>query len=455
MKKLIVLLFSFLTFTVSAQIGNTYQVGGTGDSQGGDTLVYSYIQNRNDAGRAGQIINNQNDTLFIIAGDTLIIGGNRPFKIDADTAIVNNDLFSVTSEHATIGTSDFLMIAGDSGIFGPFQVPGIAFTVPTDTAGWGSGFYQGSNSLLNSYDNWLTFYLDSSGFYNAHSISKYENTLLMKNNFGANGSTAGLSVEYDPFAVGESDDLYKARLFVNQSPGVENGEFKINPKGGITSTATTDSITSNHILFRNHSKDTLMQLNNGGDLLLNGALTIADGTQSDGYVLTSDATGKSSWQTGNGLTGWAQYLDTFYTSSNKFAVAEFDTVTIPNLAQSVINSQLPTGVDSLYNRADTTIIGVNIGDQYSIRIDFKAEVDINNGYCDILLDIGGSQGIILSKVVTFPRGSNTPQSFSLTTDYYTLNTFVANGGKLRVYAAAGDLLMWDINYLISRSHKAK
>lgn len=155
------------------------------------------------------------------------------------------------------------------------------------------------------------------------------------------------------------------------------------------------------------------------------------------------------------VTGWAQYRDTVFTASNKFAVAALDTATMPNMAHSIINSYLPNGVDSLYNRVDTTLIGVNIGDHYSIRIDFKAEVSVNNGYCDVLLDIGGSQGIILDKVVTFPRGSNTTHSFSITTDYYTLNTFVANGGKLRIYAADGDLEVWDINYVIFRGHKAQ
>ncbi len=186
-----------------------------------------------------------------------------------------------------------------------------------------------------------------------------------------------------------------------------------------------------------------------------GSLTIVDGNEADGYVLTSDAGGGATWQPNNSATGWAQYKDTIFTSSNKFDIANGDTATMPNMAHSIINTYLPTGVDSFYNRADTTLIGVNIGDHYSIRIDFKAEVDVNNGYCDIFLDIGGSQGIILDRVVTFPRGANTAHYFSITTDYYTLNTFVANGGKLRVYAADGDLEMWDINFVIVRIHAAE
>jgi hypothetical protein len=65
------------------------------------------------------------------------------------------------------------------------------------------------------------------------------------------------------------------------------------------------------------------------------------------------------------------------------------------------------------------------------------------------LDIGGTQGIILEKVTTFPRGAGIDHSFSSTSSLFTLGTFVANGGELMI-SSDDNITIWDIQYVITR-----
>lgn len=104
-------------------------------------------------------------------------------------------------------------------------------------------------------------------------------------------------------------------------------------------------------------------------------------------------------------TGWAQYSDGQYTSGSPLNVVQGDTVTLTNNAASTITSQLPLGVTSWWNNSTNKFTPSNVGDAYEVRIDFKASTNNVSGYGSILLDIGGSQGIILGRLFTFPKGS--------------------------------------------------
>ena len=68
--------------------------------------------------------------------------------------------------------------------------------------------------------------------------------------------------------------------------------------------------------------------------------------------------------------GWAEYADDQYTSVSPLTITAGDTVTVFNNVASSITSDLPIGIDSLWNRTDSTIIAQNVGDAYTIRIDF-------------------------------------------------------------------------------------
>lgn len=155
-------------------------------------------------------------------------------------------------------------------------------------------------------------------------------------------------------------------------------------------------------------------------------------------------------------TGWAQYTDSVYTSSNVLSVSSGSTVTLSNNANSTITSQLPYGVSSFYNNTTNKITPENSGDFYVVRVDFTAYTDNNNGLFELQLDIGGGQGVIYQDTIDFPRGtgSGNAREISKTISLFSLDTFIANGGELKILSITGTTSIYDISFVISRVHKA-
>lgn len=196
------------------------------------------------------------------------------------------------------------------------------------------------------------------------------------------------------------------------------------------------------------------EIYSSGQVRTNG-ITLTTGNQGAGKVLVSDAAGFADWQTVTVGTGWAAYTDTTYDSGNKWALTQGDTAKFPFFWDTNIDSQIPLGIDSLFNRSDTTLIGFN-GDSYTVRVNFTAEVSSANGYCSMIYDIGnGTPIIITERVVNFPRGANTPHDFSLTTSIYALGTFESNGCSVKFHAEDGNLEVWDLSIIVTRTHKAR
>lgn len=151
-----------------------------------------------------------------------------------------------------------------------------------------------------------------------------------------------------------------------------------------------------------------------------------------------------------GIPAWAQYSDTVYTTSNRLSITGgAPSVNIPNNAGSVINTFMPPGVE-FYDGVSGLITPQTVGEVYDARINFKAESTTNQNYLRIQLDIGGAQGVILEKVIDFPRGAGIEHSFSSTNLFYALGTFISNGGQLKIFAD-DNAEIWDISYVIARS----
>jgi hypothetical protein len=99
------------------------------------------------------------------------------------------------------------------------------------------------------------------------------------------------------------------------------------------------------------------------------------------------------------------------------------------------------------------ILAENIGDSYTISVRFRAKTSINNDYFDIGLDIGGLMNFILTESKVFHKGINEEQIFNITFVVFSLNTFVVNGCQVKISAKTGNLSIYDIDYLIVRTHK--
>lgn len=151
-------------------------------------------------------------------------------------------------------------------------------------------------------------------------------------------------------------------------------------------------------------------------------------------------------------TGWGQYIDTTYTEASPLSVPAGTTVDLPNNAGDANETYLPFGVSSLYN--GTVMTPDQIGDAYEISIRFKTKSSINEGAVRVALDIGGSMGEVFSDSRRLVRGTGDENSMAFNFTAFSLDTFVANGGTVKFEAVAGDQSVYDIVFVVVRTHKA-
>ena len=128
--------------------------------------------------------------------------------------------------------------------------------------------------------------------------------------------------------------------------------------------------------------------------------------------------------------------------------------TLVNHVTTSITSQMPCDLDSMYSRADTGILG-KVGDAYSINIEFKARPNTaNTTYIDVAIDIDGAVGLVYPRTYTLAKGNNVEQYVSISTSVYTLDTWAANTGKIKL-KTSDSVDIYDYRLVIHRLHKAR
>lgn len=187
--------------------------------------------------------------------------------------------------------------------------------------------------------------------------------------------------------------------------------------------------------------------------VINGSYDIIN--KGDVIVFYSD--GADNWYIKNVgkevTTGWASYVDNIYTLSSPLTVSSGVESTLTNNAFSGLSYQLPSDAVTFWDNTNNKLIGINNGDKYNIEIRFKAQSTSNNDNFDLSIDIGGAIGIVNKKTCIFVKAANTEQDFTETFNYYTASTFLSNGGDIKVKAGIGTLSIYDISFLITRTHK--
>lgn len=154
------------------------------------------------------------------------------------------------------------------------------------------------------------------------------------------------------------------------------------------------------------------------------------------------------------FTGWVEYVDTTYRSTD-WDIAANDTVTLRMAGHSIRDMQIPLDLDSMFNRSDTTIIGRN-GDGLSISIEFDVEPSTNSDtYFDLWIDIGGGVRPLYGRTTSLPKGNGVEHHFSYSYTGFTLDTWEANGGKVKMSPNANIRVNGDIVILLTRTHKAR
>lgn len=156
---------------------------------------------------------------------------------------------------------------------------------------------------------------------------------------------------------------------------------------------------------------------------------------------------------GNASAGWAQYADTDYTSESPFSANDGVEVALPNNAGTGITDFLPTGVAALYDPILQRITPKAIGDYQTITVRFKARASVASSYLDFGIDIGGSQGVIFRETKVFAKGADVEHSFAFVVPGYSLNSFVTNGGQVKVTPGGGDVELYGIEYQIVRHYE--
>lgn len=146
-------------------------------------------------------------------------------------------------------------------------------------------------------------------------------------------------------------------------------------------------------------------------------------------------------------SGWGAYVN----GAAPQAIIANTKVSLINNAATVIETQKPADVSSFYTAGKIT--GRN-GDGVIIGIELTFTPTSGfASYLAISIDIGGAVGEIYP--IEFPtiNGDGFPHMISYSVGAYTLDTWQANGGTVKVISD-GPGLISTVRYVIQRSHKA-
>lgn len=153
-------------------------------------------------------------------------------------------------------------------------------------------------------------------------------------------------------------------------------------------------------------------------------------------------------------TGWAQYNDTFYTTTNPFVVDEGENLFLPNNGLAGLKTNLPQGVTSFYDPVAGAITPENIGDGYLFSLSFTARASHQDAIGKVGIFIGGNQGLLFDRSFSFSVNPGEDEAFFFPISGYSAGVFIANGGKPQVEMIRGSIELFGIELQIHRIYKA-
>ena len=150
-------------------------------------------------------------------------------------------------------------------------------------------------------------------------------------------------------------------------------------------------------------------------------------------------------------TGWASYSDTTYTTGSPFTIASGVSAYLPNDAGTSITDYLPHCAIGTGFYDGTYITPCTVGDYYILTVRFTARHSLGlSGTFEFGVDIGGAMGVIFKQVQSMPKGAGNDNFYSLAVPFYSLDTFLANGGRVQItQVAGGTLSIFDIEYQVA------
>jgi hypothetical protein len=152
--------------------------------------------------------------------------------------------------------------------------------------------------------------------------------------------------------------------------------------------------------------------------------------------------------------GWGYYVDSLATSSIVVGTT-YTQITIDALGSN-ITGYLPKeirGVSHLWS--GNKITPISIGDDYDGRFDLTVTAKTGSPtLIDFIIDISGAAAGTNKAFTGYIQvGGTIPYSQSIDLDYFSLSTFITNGGRIYARTDAGTITIGRRNIKITRKSK--
>ena len=145
-------------------------------------------------------------------------------------------------------------------------------------------------------------------------------------------------------------------------------------------------------------------------------------------------------------SGWGFYVEDQSTPSNQVITTTPSKLVVDGLGATSNSDYLPLairGSSELWDTATNKIIPINIGDDYTVRIDLQITAKSGNPTeLQFNLDISGQATpttVIVSRIIG--TGKAPPYTVSVGFPYFTLETFNANGGQIFLSTDTGTVTL--------------
>ena len=175
------------------------------------------------------------------------------------------------------------------------------------------------------------------------------------------------------------------------------------------------------------------------------------------FSFPSGGSGGGSGVSPNAYTGWADYLDTQFSSASPWQPTPGVWTDFPHNSGATIKGQMPTDVTDLF--AGSKITGRN-GDGINVTIELLARpTTAQPTTLRSAVFIGGNlgplaDGRIYGRPASFPKGQGEVEPQTFTTGMFTLGTFEANGGTIQ-FNPTHAIDIWAVRVVPHRTHKAR
>ena len=361
---------------------------------------------------------------LVFTGDNVVVRG-----IGAQSVITSTTAGTVISVTGSVTIKDLNIVGTSAAYLVDGEDASVSSLVLT-----GLGFVGGATTECLRVSNYKNFLVDLCGFVSGLSgvllANTVNNATISRNQFSTDISgeqiCLGTGLSHALKVEGNASTLAATSTFITALPN----------NGNITATGS-GLITGNNV--DNALGGTLSTGLSGLDLRWlaqgNNGITGSDRLQPAGWGFYADDNTGGAIVAGTGVGGAVKF------TSN-------------GLGATTSEAHLPLivrGTGSLWDTSTNDILPITEGDSYDFRISFNVTgVSANPDRITCVLDIGGAAGITIPIAEDTKSYTGSPQSFIFTFPYFTLSTFIANGGQIFLYTDTGTADLEDRRILIER-----